>query len=238
MAGHSKWANIKHRKGAQDAKRSKIFQKVSKEIIVAIKEGGNDPQTNARLRLAIDKAKSVNVPNDNIKKLLDKGSSKDASTYSEITYEGYGPEGVAILVECLTDNVNRTAPLIKSTFSKNNGNLGTNGSVSYMFELKGILVFDVNKYNIEELMEFSLQQDILDFKEEEGVAIVEINPSDFLNIKEKYVEAGYDDFIESEVTKISNINVELTEEKIEKVERLINALEDLDDVQSVYSNMK
>ncbi len=238
MAGHSKWANIKHRKGAQDAKRSKIFQKVSKEIIVAIKEGGNDPTTNARLRLAIDKAKSVNVPNDNIKKLLDKSNAKDASNYSEITYEGYGPEGVAILVECLTDNVNRTAPLVKSTFSKNNGNLGTNGSVSYMFELKGILVFDSTKYNMEELMDFSLQQDILDFKEEEGVVIVEINPSNFLSIKDKYIEAGYDEFIESEVTKVSDINVELTEEKIEKVERLINALEDIDDVQAVYSNMK
>ncbi len=238
MAGHSKWANIKHKKGAQDAKRSKIFQKVSKEIIVAIKEGGNDPTTNARLRLAIDKAKSVNVPNDNIKKLLDKSNAKDASNYSEITYEGYGPEGVAILVECLTDNVNRTAPLVKSTFSKNNGNLGTNGSVSYMFELKGILVFDSSKYNVEELMDFSLQQDILDFKEEEGVVIIEINPSSFLSIKEKYIEAGYDEFIESEVTKVSDVNVELTEDKIEKVERLINALEDIDDVQAVYSNMK
>ncbi len=237
MAGHSKWANIKHRKGAQDAKKSKIFQKVSKEIIVAIKENGNDPDKNSRLRLAIDKAKSVNMPSDNIKRLLEK-SNKDESNFQELIYEGYGPSGVAVIVECLTDNVNRTSPLIKATFSKNGGNLGTNGSVSYMFESKGEIVLSKEKYNVNNLMNLIIEKDILDFKEEEDFIIIETSPSNFIEIKNFLVENKVDDFVSSKVSKISNSTISLNENEFLKVEKLIDALENLDDVQNVYTNIE
>ncbi len=237
MAGHSKWANIKHRKGAQDAKKSKVFQKIAKEIIVAIKEGGNDPDKNSRLRLTIDKAKSANMPSDNIKRLLEK-SNKDESNFYELIYEGYGPSGVAVIVECLTDNINRTSPLIKATFSKNGGNLGTNGSVSYMFESKGEIVLSKEKYNSNKLMDLIIEKEILDFKDEDDFIIIETLPSKFIEIKNFLVENKIDDFISSKVSKISNSKISLTEEQILKVERLIDALENLDDVQNVYTNME
>ncbi len=237
MAGHSKWANIKHRKGAQDAKRSKEFQKVSKEIMVAMKEGGNDPDTNARLRLAIDKAKSVNMPNDNIKRLLEK-NNKDTSSFTEITYEGYGAGGVAVIVECLTDNINRTAPQIKSTFSKNGGNLGTSGSVNYMFDTKGQIVLDKEIYNIDEIMMIAMELDVIDVKEEDDFVIIETTPSSFMNIKEKLIENKIDNFITSGVQKVANTIVEGDDELATKIERLVDALEDLDDVQNVYTNFE
>ncbi len=237
MAGHSKWANIKHRKGAQDAKRSKEFQKVSKEIMVAMKEGGNDPDTNARLRLAIDKAKSVNMPNDNIKRLLEK-NNKDTSTFSEITYEGYGSGGVAIIVECLTDNVNRTAPQIKSTFSKSGGNLGTSGSVSFMFDTKGQIVLEKEKYNMDEVMMVVMELDVLDLKEEDEFIIIETSPSKFMDVKEKLIENKIDDFVSSEVSKVANTTIEGDDSLHQKIEKLVDALEELDDVQNVYTNLE
>ena len=162
MAGHSKWANIKHKKGAQDVKRSKVFQKITKEMMVAIKEGGNSVDTNSKLRLVIDKAKSANMPNDNINRILTR-SEKDNSNWNQMTYEGYGPGGVAIIINCLTDNVNRTSSSIKSTFTKGGGNLGTNGSVSYLFENKGILVLDSSIYEFDKVMEIVLEAGADDF---------------------------------------------------------------------------
>ncbi len=237
MAGHSKWANIKHKKGAQDAKRGKIFQKITKEIQIAVKEGGSDPETNSKLRMVIEKAKAANMPNDNISRTLSK-SDKDTTNWTEITYEGYGPGGVAILVNCLTDNINRTAASVKANFNKGNGNLGTNGSVSYLFENKGILVLDSEKYDFDKVMEISLELNILDLKEENGVIIIETDPSDFIFVKEKFESNEINEFLTSEVTKIASANIELDETTQQKLDRLIDILEDNDDVQNVYTNAK
>lgn len=237
MAGHSKWANIKHRKGAQDAKRAKIFQKISKEIMVAIKEAGNDPSSNARLRLSIEKAKSFNIPNDNIKRLLEKGD-KDNKNYLEINYEGYGPGGVAILIKTLTDNQNRTSPLIRSTFSKGGGNLGTPGSVSYLFENKGLFVLEKEKYDFNKILDEVIEMDLIDIKEEDDFIIIETKPSNFIEIKNQLIEKNINDFVTSEVTMIANTKTEINEENNKKLQKLIEQLEDLDDVQEVFSNEK
>lgn len=237
MAGHSKWANIKHKKGAQDAKRSKIFQKLSKEIMIAMADGSNNPEENAKLRLAVEKAKSENMPNDNIKRLLEK-ADKDTSSWQEITYEGYGPGGVAVLVECLTDNINRTASSVKSNFTKGNGNLGTNGSVSYLFETKGIIVLDSTIYSIDNIMEIALEADILDLREEEDVIIIETSPSKLIETKELLINKGIVEFLSSEVSKIAQSEIELDDITQEKLDKLIDLLEDNDDVQSVHTNAK
>ncbi|BDU67804.1 MAG: putative transcriptional regulatory protein YrbC [Candidatus Tyloplasma litorale] len=237
MAGHSKWANIKHKKGAQDAKRGKIFQKITKEIEIAIKQGGTDPETNPRLRLSIEKAKSVNMPNDNISRALSK-ANKDTSNWNEITYEGYGPGGVAVLVNCLTDNVNRTAASIKSDFNKGNGNLGTNGSVSYLFENKGIIVIDSEKFNIDDIMEIILEAEVIDIKEEDEFIIIETDPSKFIETKEFLEKNNINEFVSSEVTKVASTTIEIDEATQEKLNKLIDKLEDNDDVQDVYTNVK
>ncbi len=237
MAGHSKWANIKHKKGAQDAKRGKIFQKITKEMMIAIKEGGNDQDTNPRLRLSIEKAKAANMPSDNIKRILAK-SDKDTSSWNEITYEGYGPGGVAILVECLTDNVNRTAASVKSNFTKGNGNLGTNGSVSYLFENKGVIVLDSNLYSVDKVMEIALNMDILDMREDDGVIIIETEPSKMIETKEMFESKDINEFLSSEVAKVAASEIDLDEETQAKLDRLIDLLEDNDDVQAVHTNAK
>lgn len=237
MAGHSKWANIKHKKGAEDAKRGKIFQKISKEIAIAIKEGGIDPDTNPRLRLSIEKAKSANMPNDNIKRLLNK-SNKDTSTWNEITYEGYGPGGIAIIVECLTDNINRTSASVKANFTKGNGNLGVNGSVSYLFDEKGIIVLDSTIYSLDTIIELALQVDILDIKESGEFIIVESIPSNLVSIKMFFENNGIVEFISTEVSKIALSEIEIDEKKQEQLERLVDLLEDNDDVQAVHTNAK
>lgn len=236
MAGHSKWANIKHRKGAQDAKRSKIFQKLSKEIMVAMKSDTN-PDTNPRLKLAIEKAKSENMPNDNITKLLSK-ANQDTTSWSEVTYEGYGPGGVAIVVEALTDNLNRTSPAVKSTFTKGGGNLGAPGSVLYMFKTKGILVIDSEEITLEKAMELALESGASNIYEEQGVIIIETEQNDFLKIKDFFESNGIKNFIQSEVTKIAENKMELSEKELEKINKLTNALEELDDIQDVYTNIK
>ncbi len=237
MAGHSKWANIKHKKGAQDAKRGKIFQKITKEMLIAVKEGGNDPETNPKLRTIIEKAKSANMPNDNIARNLAK-SNVDTSNWMEITYEGYGPGGVAILVNCLTDNINRTAASVKSDFTKGNGNLGTNGSVSYLFETKGLMVLDSEKYDFNVLMEIALETSVLDIREENGVIVIETEPSKFIEVKEFLESKDIVEFLNSEVTKISTNVIELDNSTQEKLDRLVDRLEDNDDVQDVYTNAK
>ncbi len=237
MAGHSKWANIKHKKGAQDAKRGKIFQKITKEMQIAIKEGGSDPEMNPKLRMVIEKAKAANMPNDNIKRTLDK-ADKDTTTWMEITYEGYGPGGVAVLVNCLTDNINRTAASVKSDFNKGNGNLGTNGSVSYLFETKGVLVLDSEKYNADDVMMIALEADVLDVREDGAVIVIETEPANFIATKETLEANNITEFLSSEVTKVASAEIDLDESTQEKLDRLIDMLEENEDVQDVYTNAK
>lgn len=227
---------MKHRKGAQDAKRSKIFQKISKEMQVAIQNGDNNPATNASLRLIIEKAKSVNMPNDNINRVLNK--SKDAAQLKELSFEGYGPNGVAMLIECLTDNNNRTVSNVKAIMGKRGGNIGTNGSVSYMFETKGVIVLDGDTYNAEEVMLTAMEMNILDVKEDSGSIIIETDPKAFIEVKTALEAAGYTEFLSSEVTKLPNQTIALTDEQSEKLEALVDALEDDDDVSQVYTNVE
>lgn len=237
MAGHSKWNNIKNRKGAQDAKRGKIFQKMSREIFMAAKQGGADPDMNPALRLAIEKAKSVNVPNDVVKRALDKatGAGSDEN-YEEVIYEGYGPGGVAVLVFCLTENRNRTAPNIRVAFNRNGGNLGASGSVSYMFDRKGRLFIERTEETDEDMiMLAALEAGAEDIQStEEGFEIV-TETADFLQVKEQLEEEGIE-FISAEIEMIPSMYTEISEEHEEDFEKMLDILEDDDDVQNVYHN--
>ena len=237
MAGHSKWKNIQNRKGAQDAKRGKIFQKMSREIYVAAKSGGDDPDTNPALRLAIDKSKSVNVPNDVIQRAIDKATGAGADeNYEEVIYEGYGPGGVAVLVYCLTENRNRTGPNIRVAFNKNGGSLGESGSVNYLFERKGRLFIErTAEIDEDAIMLLALEagaEDIL--STEDGFEIL-TEPSEFLTVKEA-LEAEAFTFVSAEVDMVPSVYAELSDEQEEQFEKMIDALEDDDDVQNVYHN--
>jgi len=237
MSGHSKWSTIKRKKGAIDAERSKVFQKLAKELYVAAKSGDADPANNAALRMVVEKAKSENMPKANIQSAIDKAHSKNNDeSYDAIRYEGYGPGGIAIMIDCLTDNKNRTASFVRSTLTKRGGNLGTDGSVSYLFKRKGILILD-KKYEEDKLMEDVLELDIEDFvTEEEGYEIY-TTPENFISVKDGLTSLGYDEFIMSEVTFIPDNYMELDEEAKEKALTLIEQLEDIDDVQNVYHNL-
>ena len=239
MSGHSKWATIHRKKGLIDAARGKVFQKIAKELYVAAKSGTPDPDQNASLRMVVEKAKAANMPKDNIQKAIDKAKGAGSGEhYDSIRYEGYGPNGVAIMVDCLTDNKNRTASFVRSTFTKKGGNLGTDGSVAYMFERKASIVIP-NKYDADEIMLTSLDNGALDVEEDDENIIITTLPDDMLNVKKALEDIGVDEFIESEVTYLANMEVEVEdEEKREKVLDLIEQLEELDDVQSVYCNMK
>lgn len=237
MAGHSKWKNIQNRKGAQDAKRGKTFQKMSKEIFVAAKSGGPDVALNAALRLAIEKAKSVNVPNDVIKRAIDKATGAGADeNYEEVIYEGYGPGGVAVLVYCLTENRNRTAPNVRVAFNKNGGSLGESGSVGYMFDRKGRLFIERTDSTDEDtVMMAALEAGADDIEStEEGFEIV-TQPSDFLTVKEA-LEAEGIAFISAEIEMIPSMYTELSADNQELFDKMIDALEDDDDVQDTYHN--
>ena len=238
MSGHSKWSNIKRRKGAVDAERSKIFQKLAKEIYVAAKMGDKDPANNANLRMVIEKAKAENMPKSNIQNAIDKASNKaNEENYESVRYEGYGPSGVAIMIDCLTDNRNRTAGFVRSTLTKRGGNLGTDGSVSYMFERKGLII--LNKvYDEDKLMEDVLSLDVLDFLSEEETYEIYTSVDNFIGVKDELEKLGYTDFLLSEVTNIANNYVSLDDETKEKVLSLVESLEDIDDVQNVYHNME
>ena len=237
MSGHSKWSTIKRKKGAIDAERSKIFQKLAKELYVAAKSGDPDPTNNAQLRMVIEKAKASNMPKSNIESAIAKAMNKNNSeNYEEVRYEGYGPEGIAIMVDCLTDNKNRTASFVRSTFTKKNGNLGTDGSVSYMFKRKGLIVLE-NVYDEDKFLEDVLNLQVLDVLYEEDI-IIYTKPEDFITVKEKLEKIGYDKFITSEVTFIPDNYIKLNEEEEEKVLSLIETLEDIDDVQNVYHNLE
>ncbi len=238
MSGHSKWATIHRKKGLLDAARGKVFQKLAKEIMVAAKSGSPDPQTNAALRLAVDKAKAQNMPKDNIQKAIDKAAgTTDGANYETIRYEGYGPSGVAFMVDCLTDNRNRTASQVRSSFTKAGGNLGTDGSVSYMFERRGSIVIP-GEYDEDEMMMTSLDAGALDFETVDNTYIITTAQDTFLTVKEALEKANVKEFLECELTYIPNMEVELDEEASEKVHNLVDTLEDLDDVQDVYYNLK
>ncbi|MGO1368070.1 YebC/PmpR family DNA-binding transcriptional regulator [Senegalia sp. (in: firmicutes)] len=238
MAGHSKWANIKHRKGRQDAKKGKIFTKLARSITVAVKEGGDDPEYNTELANAIEKAKTENMPNDNIDRAIKKGSGDlDGVTYEEITYEGYGPNGVAVMVECLTDNKNRTAADVRHFFSKYNGNLGATGCVSFMFDRKGILLIEKNDHiDEEELMMNSIEAGAEDFQAEDEYFEITTSPEDFKDVRENLKSMGYK-FSTAEVSFIAQNETKLDDEKdLKNMEKLIDNLEDHDDVQEVHHN--
>ena len=238
MSGHSKWATIHRKKGLLDAARGKTFQKLAKEIMVAAKGGSPDPSQNAALRLAVDKAKAQNMPKDNIQKAIDKATGgTDGSNYENLRYEGYGHGGVAFMVDCLTDNRNRTASAVRSAFTKHGGNLGTDGSVSYMFERKGSIVIP-SDYDEEEMMMASLDAGAEDFENVEGNYIITTDQNNFTSVRDALEAAGVKEFLECELTYVPNMEVELDQEGREKVEKLVEILEDLDDVQDVYYNLK
>ena len=239
MSGHSKWATIHRKKGLIDAARGKVFQKLAKELFVAAKSGTPDPDQNAALRMVVEKAKAANMPKDNIQKAIDKAKGAgDNEHYDQIRYEGYGPCGVAVMVDCLTDNKNRTASFVRSTFTKKGGNLGTDGSVSYIFERKGSIVIP-NTYNEDDVMLVALDAGALDIDNDGENYNITTPAEDMLMVKDALIESGIENFLESEVTYLPNMEVEVDdEEKKEKVLELVEQLEDLDDVQSVYFNMK
>ena len=238
MSGHSKWATIHRKKGLLDAARGKTFQKLAKEIMVAAKGGSPDPSQNAALRLAVDKAKAQNMPKDNIQKAIDKATgSTDGANYENLRYEGYGHGGVAFMVDCLTDNRNRTASAVRSAFTKHGGNLGTDGSVSYMFERKGSIVIP-SEYDEEEMMMTALDAGAEDFENIEGNYIITTDQNSFTSVKDALDNAGVKEFLECELTYVPNMEVELDPEGREKIEKLVEILEDLDDVQDVYYNLK
>lgn len=237
MSGHSKWANIQHRKGRQDAKRGKVFTKIAKELTVAAKAGGKDLNFNPRLRLAIEKAKSENMPKDNIDRAIKKGTGElEGVEYVEIRYEGYGPEGVAFVVEALTDNKNRTASSVRSTFSKNGGNLGETGSVGWMFDKRGLISFAKGATTEEELMDIALEAGAEDIKEEDGAFSVITDIADFMAVKIVLDENGFK-YEQAEITMIPQNTVSVTDEdKVNQLMKLFETLDDDDDVQDVYAN--
>ena len=238
MSGHSKWSTIKRKKGAIDAERGKVFAKLAKEIYVAAKSGDSDPANNAALRMVIEKAKAENMPKANIESAINKAKNQGVGeNYEQVRYEGYGPGGIAIMIDCLTDNKNRTAGFVRSTLTKRGGNLGTDGSVSYLFDRKGVIVLD-KIYDEDKLMEDILELDILDFISDDDSFIIYTEPNNFIEIKGALENKGYNDFLVSEVTFVPSNYISLDEETEEKVNNLIDALNDLDDVQSVYHNLE
>lgn len=236
MSGHSKWSCIKRKKGALDAKRGALFTKIIREITVAAKAGGEDINANPRLRTAVNKAKSVNMPNDNIERAIKKGSgSLDGVVYEEIRYEGYGPGGVAIMVDCLTDNKNRTTPEIRTIFSKNGGNMGDSGSVSYLFDRKGMLVVEAGQTTEDELIEELLDFDVEDVSSEGGEITIVTSPDGFNDVSELLMKKNLK-LSMNELTYIPRTTVALDEKKAEQCMRIVGLLEDQDDSQSVYAN--
>ncbi|MBE0500413.1 MAG: YebC/PmpR family DNA-binding transcriptional regulator [Desulfuromonadales bacterium] len=235
MAGHSKWANIKHRKGAQDAKRGKVFTKLIKEITVAAKIGGSDLESNARLRMAVDKAKQANMPKDNIDRAIKKGAGDlDGVVYEEGTFEGYGPGGVAILVEFMTDNRTRTVADVRFIFSRNNGNLGVNGSVAFLFDRKGLISLSRDE-DFDTLFEVALEAGAVDVKDEGDVFEVTTDPADFIEIREAITARGLK-IQTAEVTMIPENTTMLEGQQAEQMLKLMDKLEDNDDIQNVYAN--
>jgi YebC/PmpR family DNA-binding regulatory protein len=239
MAGHSKWKNIQRRKNAQDAKRGKLFMKLAKEIYVAAKMGGGDPGTNASLRLVIEKAKAANMPNENIERAIKKATGNQEHTnYEEIKYEGYGPGGVAVMVTCLTDNKNRTASNVRVAFSKNGGNLGETGCVSYLFDRKGLLVISREELEIDEdeMLLQAIEAGAEEMETTDEAFEIYTTPENFEEVKNKLAESGFE-FVQAEITMVSQTYTTLTGDDLTKMLKLIDTLEDDDDVQEVYHNL-
>ncbi|MBK1734116.1 YebC/PmpR family DNA-binding transcriptional regulator [Halorhodospira abdelmalekii] len=236
MAGHSKWANIKHRKAAQDAKRAKIFTKHIREITVAARIGGPDPETNARLRLALDRAFAVNLPKDRADAAIKKGAGlEETDHYEEIRYEGYGPGGTAIMVDCMTDNRNRTVSEVRHAFTKHGGKLGTDNSVAYLFQECGVLLF-APETDSEQVLEVALEAGADDLVEnEDGSTEVLTAPASYHTVREALLAAGLEPAA-ADITQRPDLTVPVAGDDAEKTAKLIDRLEDLDDVQSVYTN--
>lgn len=238
MAGHSKFANIKHKKEKNDAKRGKIFTKLGRELMVAVKAGGPDPENNAKLKEVVAKAKANNMPNDTIARSIKRASGEAGDVaYETITYEGYGPNGIAVIVQCLTDNKNRTAANVRHAFSKNNGNLGTNGCVAFMFEKKGQILIEKNEaIDEDDLMMTALEAGADDMVMEEGIFEILSAPENFNPVYDALTEAGYP-CLSAEVTMLADTTTALEkEEDRAMMEKMLDQLEDDDDVQNVYTN--
>jgi YebC/PmpR family DNA-binding regulatory protein len=236
MAGHSKWANIKHRKAAQDAKRGKMFTKLIRELVVAAKAGGASPDDNPRLRAAVDKALGANMKRDTIDKAIQRGAGgTDSDNYEEVTYEGYGTNGVAVLVECLTDNRNRTVSDVRHAFTKRGGNLGTDGSVAYLFTRTGQIYFAAGE-DEDELMEAAIEAGAEDvITHDDGSIEVQTAWQDFMPVKDALIDHGFQPE-SAEVTMLASTTVELDLDGAEKIMALVDHIDDLDDVQNVYTN--
>ena len=238
MSGHSKWATIKHKKGIADQKRGQKFTKLIKEISVAARMGGADPDMNAALRTAILKARAENMPKDNIERAIKKGSGEMGNAvFMELVYEGYAPGGVAIIVDTLTDNKNRTAADVRSTLTKLGGSLGSSGCVSYMFQTKGVITHDASKYSEDEIFNAALENGAEDVTNEDGVIEVTTSPADFGTVLEAMQAAGFEQD-SADVSRIADQTVTLDKEKARKVMNIVERLEDLDDVQSVATNLE
>ncbi|HNY14843.1 MAG TPA: YebC/PmpR family DNA-binding transcriptional regulator [Bacteroidales bacterium] len=237
MSGHNKWSTIKRKKGAADAKRGKIFTKIIKEIIIAAKEGGGDPDSNARLRLAIQNAKGANMPKDNIERAIKKAVGSDAESYLETSFEGYGPHGIAVFAECLTDNNNRTVASVRSAFNKYGGNLGTNGSLSYVFDRKGIFTIKTEGQNLEDLELQMIDAGAQDFEADDDTITITCAKEDFGSVSRKLTDLGIEPE-ESGLKRIPNDTKKLDVDSAKKVLKFIEALEDDDDIQNVYHNLE
>ena len=238
MSGHSKFANIAHKKAANDAAKGKIFTRLGKELMIAVKEGGPDVANNSKLRQVVAKAKAANMPNDTIDRSIKKAANTDMSAFESVTYEGYGPNGTAIIVEALTDNRNRAASNIRNAFTKGGGNVGTPGCVSFMFDNKGQMIIDKEECDkdADELMMLALDAGADDFNEEDDCYEITTAPDDFGAVNDALTEAGIT-FASAEVTMIPQTYVELTsEEDLKKMRRILSLLDEEDDVQNVYHN--
>jgi len=236
MSGHSKWNNIKHKKEKTDAQRAKVFTKIGKEIAMAVKAGGADPNANSKLRDLISKAKSLNVPNDNIDRIIKKAASSDSENYESIYYEGYGPSGIAVIVECATDNRNRTSADLRHYFDKFGGNLGTTGCVSYLFSDKGVILVDADGVDEDDLMEAALDAGAEDIGPDEDAFEILTPTSDLYTVKDALEAAGYS-ILSTEEAKIPSNYVNLSdEEAVIKMQKLIDALDDNEDVQNYWHN--
>jgi len=236
VAGHSKWAQIKRKKAANDAKRGKLFTSLIREITVAAREGGGDPAYNPRLRLAIDAAKDANMPADNIDRAIKRGTGElEGVEYEEITYEGYGPGGVAIYIETLTDNANRTVAEIRHILSRNGGSLGTSGSVAWQFDRKGQIYIDASRYDEEALLMAALEAGAEDVQQDDGSYVVTTEPASFHAVQSALREQGIE-FQQAELAMVPKATIEVSGDEAARLLKLLDALDDADDVQKVYSN--
>ena len=236
MSGHSKWSTIKNKKGKADAARGKVFTKIGRELVVAVKLGGPDPASNSRLRDVIAKAKANNMPNDNIQRSIKKASGELSNVdYTELVFEGYGTGGVAVLVSAMTDNKNRTVSDVRHAFDKHGGSMGNSGSVAWMFDKKGVLVLDETAGDEDAVMEAALEAGAEDFAYEDGVYEVTTSPEDFSAVREALEGQGYE-FLSAEIDMVPQNTIALDEAQSAKFQKMIDALEDNDDVQNVYHN--